>query len=287
MTVALFILKNKGRNKILEVIKFLEKVRNTVHPQPLALFVSGFAYQSKINTWLILVNSRICHWNCPCLMFTFCLVIPLEHGQKFPGLRPADAAGLNGSQQKWAETGPGRACSEASADWIQPRASEECQTALWVALPQNTWLACGAASRGHLGCILIPQLLPYCHLSGRRLPQRHFQTNPHTRTRGQAGASALLPNFGDTFATDRTKWVFIVCLCVFVFKFFLSYRFFVLIILRCFKSWFSVHMICSGPQQWETAGQSMHIWVNTEPSRPDQKCSVRKSKKFSCTVLFA
>ncbi len=62
MIIALFILKNKGKNIILEVIKFLEKVRNTIHPQPLALFVCGFAYQSKINTWLILVNSRICQW---------------------------------------------------------------------------------------------------------------------------------------------------------------------------------------------------------------------------------
>lgn len=47
---------------------------------------------------------------------SYFLVFTTEHGQKFPGLRPANAAGLDGSQQKWAETGPGRACTEASAD---------------------------------------------------------------------------------------------------------------------------------------------------------------------------
>lgn len=34
--------------------------------------------------------------------------------------------------------------------------------------------------------------------------------------------------------------------------------------------------IPSCSQQWETAGQSMHIWINTNPGRPDQKCQVRK-----------
>lgn len=43
-------------------------------------------------------------------------VLPPEHGEKFPGLRPTNAAGLNGSQQKWAETGPSRTCAEARAD---------------------------------------------------------------------------------------------------------------------------------------------------------------------------
>lgn len=136
---------------------------------------------------------------------SFCPVLPLEHGQKFPGLRPADAAGLNGPQQKWAETGPGGACTAASADRIQPRAPEERQTALRVALPQNIWLACGTASGERLSCLFIPQLLPHCHLSGRRLPQRHFQTDPHACTRSQAGATALLPNIGDTVATNRAK----------------------------------------------------------------------------------
>lgn len=160
------------------------------------------------------VNSWHCPSNCPRLQTSlslyrvshdFCLVFPLEHGQKFPGLRPADAAGLNGPQQKWAETGPGGACAEASADRIQPRASEERQAALRVTLSQNIWLACSAASRGHPSCLLIPQLLPHCHLSGRRLPQRHFQTDPHTGSRGQAGATALLPNFGDTVVSNRAK----------------------------------------------------------------------------------
>lgn len=61
-----------------------------------------------------------------CFSCFVCLVFLLEHGQKFPGLRPADAAGLDGPQQKWAETGPGRASAEARADRIQPRAPEEC-----------------------------------------------------------------------------------------------------------------------------------------------------------------
>lgn len=128
-----------------------------------------------------------------------------EHGQKFPGLRPTDAAGLNGSQQKWAETRPGGACVEASADRIQPRASEECQTALRVAFPQNVWVARRATSRRDFGRLLVPQLIPQYHISGRRLPQRHFQTNPHTSTRGQTGATTLLPNFGDAAATNRAK----------------------------------------------------------------------------------
>lgn len=55
---------------------------------------------------------------------------PPEHGQKFPGLRPTDTAGLNGSQQKWVETGPGGTCVKAGADRIQPRAAEERQAAL-------------------------------------------------------------------------------------------------------------------------------------------------------------
>lgn len=42
---------------------------------------------------------------------------------------------------------------------------------------------------------------------------------------------------------------------------------------------FSTH-IYSCPEQWETAGQSVHIWVNTESSRPDQKCKVRTIKKI-------
>lgn len=200
-----------------------------------AVVVHRFAFQSSINTpwigtWLLksgLVNSCHCHSNHPQLQtafslhcfWCFCLVLSLEHGQKFPGLRPADAAGLNGPQQKWAETGPGGACAEASADRIQPGASEERQAALRVALPQNIWLACGAASRGRPCCVLIPQLLSHCHLSGRRLPQRHLQTDPHTCGRGQAGATALLQNLGDTVATNRAKSVYrLWCFCVLVFK---------------------------------------------------------------------
>lgn len=165
------------------------------------------------------LNSWRCHWNLSTFInlivsvlcfSSFCLVLSVEHGQKFPGLRPADAAGLNGSQQKRAETGPGGACAEASADRIQPRASEERQAALRVTLPQNIWLACGTSSRGCPSCLLLPQLFPHCHLSGRRLPQRHFQTDPHTCSRGQACAAALLPNFRDTVATNRAKWVHIV-----------------------------------------------------------------------------
>lgn len=137
-------------------------------------------------------------------LLNFCLVFITEHGQKFPGLRPANAAGLDGSQQKWAETGPGGACPEASADRIQPGAPQERQTAVRVPLSQNIWLACSTASRGHL---LHPQHLPHCHLSGRGLPQRHFQTNLNTCTRGQTGATALLPDSGDIIATDRAEWV--------------------------------------------------------------------------------
>lgn len=72
----------------------------------------------------------------PVIFFLFFgLVFSLEYGQKFPGLRPADAAGLNGSQQKWAEARPGGACVEASADRIQPRAAEERPAALRVTFP--------------------------------------------------------------------------------------------------------------------------------------------------------
>lgn len=131
--------------------------------------------------------------------------LPIEHGQKFSGLRPANTAGLDGSQQKWAEAGPGGARAEAGADRIQPRAAEERQAALRVALPQSIWLACSTASRGRPSYLLTPQLFPHCHLSGRRLPQRHFQTAPHPCSRGQAGTTALLPNFGDTLATNRAK----------------------------------------------------------------------------------
>lgn len=155
----------------------------------------------------ILTSDCYCNYvHCANALF---VVVPLEHGQKFPGLRPADAAGLDGPQQKWAETGPGGPCTEASADRIQPGASEERQAALRVALPQNIWLACGAASRWGTCWLLIPQLLPHCHHSGRRLPQRHFQTGRHTCSRGQAGATALLPNIGDTVVTNRAKWVYI------------------------------------------------------------------------------
>lgn len=141
-----------------------------------------------------------------CILYLkFVLFVPAEHGQKFPGLRPADAAGLNGSQQKWAEAGPGGARTEAGANRIQPGASEERQAALRVALPQNIWLACSTASRGRPSCLLTPQPLPHCHLSGRRLPQWHFQTDPNTCSRGQAGATALLPNLGDTVVPNRAK----------------------------------------------------------------------------------
>lgn len=138
-------------------------------------------------------------------IWCFCLFFPLEHGQKFPGLRPADAAGLHGSQQKRAEAGPGGPSFEAGADRVQPRAAEERQAALWVAFPQNIQLAGGTASWGRSSCVLIPQLLPDYHLSGGRLPQRHFKT---ACSRGQAGATALLPNVGDTASTNRAKWVF-------------------------------------------------------------------------------
>lgn len=136
------------------------------------------------------------------LNFKWHFIFITEHGQKFPGLRPANAVGLHGSQQKWAETGPGGACPEAGADGIQPGAPEERQTAVRVPLSQNIWLAGSTASGGHL---LDPQLLPHCQLSGRRLPQWHFQTNLNTCTGGQTGATALLPDSGDIIATDRAE----------------------------------------------------------------------------------
>lgn len=44
------------------------------------------------------------------------LVFPPEHGQKFPGLGPANAAGLDGPQQERAEAGPGGSSTQAGTD---------------------------------------------------------------------------------------------------------------------------------------------------------------------------
>lgn len=217
-----------------------------------------------------------CWHCCPCIVIFLFLSCPFpEHGQKFPGLRPADAAGLDGPQQKWAETGPGGTCAEASADWVQPRAFEECQTALRVTLPKNIRLACSTSPRRHPSPLLIPQLVPQCHLSGRRLPQWHFQTLAHSCSRGQACTAALLPNVGDTVATNRAKSVHLVW--SYPVNQLLSDYFPSSISLDslyyCFRD--GLFYSFSRPEQWKTAGQSVRIWVNTKPSGPDPKCEVR------------
>ncbi|CAL8268439.1 unnamed protein product [Arctogadus glacialis] len=130
-----------------------------------------------------------------------------EHGQKFPGLGPADTAGLDGAEQERAEAGPGGSGAQAGATEYSPELLKNVRQLYESRFPKTSgWLAARRPEGLPVAIHLLAELLSYSHLSGRRLPQWHHQTyRKHLWQQRSSWCPCPSTKPGNTAATHRTE----------------------------------------------------------------------------------